>query len=415
MTEKSPDDPTEGETKSETDRPTRRGRIAPDGGTEARTDTSTVEPVDDVPIADPDLSSTEIERVRAVLEDGMLADGPEVRAFEGEFAGFCRTQAAVATSNGTTALHAALEAFGVGEGDAVVTSPFSFVASANAIRLTGATPVFADIDLGTYTLDPTAVERVLAERDDIVGLLPVHLYGLPARMPALCDIAEEHDLFVLEDACQAHGATVDGKRVGGFGDAACFSFYPTKNMTTGEGGIVTTDREDVAESVRQYVNHGRAPGETGGYDHVALGHNYRMTSLAAAIGRVQLQRLLEFNEARREHAASYDDQFAELPLETPTVPEGYGHVYHQYTVRTEDPAERDALANTLADRNVDSAVYYDPPIHRQSAYETVSTAAASLPEAERAAETVLSVPVHPGLSERERRTVVEAVHDHFNL
>ncbi|ELY95295.1 DegT/DnrJ/EryC1/StrS aminotransferase [Natrialba chahannaoensis JCM 10990] len=389
-----------------------------DASAPTRTETSNgqqaAEPVEHVPIADPSLSDTVLERVEAVLEDGMLADGPEVRAFEGEFSGFCRTQHAVATSNGTTALHAALESFGVEEGDAVVTSPFSFVASANAIRLAGATPVFADIDPETYTLDPADVERVLDDRDDIVGLLPVHLYGLPAQMPELCAIANEHDLFVLEDACQAHGATVDGKRVGGLGDAACFSFYPTKNMTTGEGGVVTTDRDDIADGVRRYVNHGRDPGE-GGYDHTELGHNYRLTSLAAAIGRVQLQRLLEFNDARQANAAYYDEHLEAVPLETPTVPDGYGHVYHQYTVRTESPDERDALAESLAARNVDSSVYYDPPIHRQPAYESVSTAAASFPDAEHAAETVLSLPVHPSLSTQERRTVVEAVHDHYNL
>ncbi len=274
----------------------------------------------------------------------------------------------------------------------MITTPFSFVASANAIRLAGATPVFADIDLETYTLDPADVERVLAERDDVVGLLPVHLYGLAADVSALCELADEHDLFVLEDACQAHGAAVRGDRVGGFGDAACFSFYPTKNMTTGEGGIVTTDREDVAERVASYVNHGRAENGTGDYDHVRLGHNYRMTALAAAIGRSQLERLPEFNERRRENAAYYDDRLADLPLETPTEPDGYRHVYHQYTIRTDD---RDALADGLAARNVDAAIYYETPIHRQSAYETVSTAAAELPRAQRAAETVLPCPSIP--------------------
>ncbi|RQG97155.1 DegT/DnrJ/EryC1/StrS family aminotransferase [Natrarchaeobius chitinivorans] len=362
----------------------------------------------DISIADPEISSDALDRIESTLEHGMLADGPEVRAFESEFAAYCRADDAVATSNGTTALHAALEAFGVEDGDAVVTSPFSFVASANAIRLAGATPVFADVDLETYTLDPNAVERVLEERDDVVGILPVHLYGLAADMPALCDLADDHDLFVLEDACQAHGAEIQGERVGSLGDAACFSFYPTKNMTTGEGGIVTTDREDVAERAASYVNHGRAENGTGDYEHVRLGHNYRMTSLAAAIGRTQIERLPEFNERRRENAAYYDDRLEPLALETPAEPSGYRHVYHQYTVRTDD---RDALADDLDARNVDTAVYYETPIHRQPAYETVSTAAAQLPRAERAAETVLSLPVHPNLTERKRRTVVEAVAD----
>jgi perosamine synthetase len=364
-----------------------------------------------VPIAAPDLGEEALERVRSVLESGALADGPEVRAFEDEFAAFCGTDAAVATSNGTTALVTALEALGLEDGDAVVTSPFSFVASANAIRLAGGTPVFADIDPETYTLDPDAVERVVRQREDVVGLLPVHLYGLPAPMSALCDLADERDLFVLEDACQAHGATCHGTRVGALGDAACFSFYPTKNMTTGEGGIVTTDREDVAERATQYVNHGRGETGLGGYDHVELGHNFRLTSIAAAIGRAQLDRLPSFTEARREHAAAYDEAFAELPLETPTEPAGYRHVYHQYTVRTED---RDALAATLEARDVGTGIYYDTPIHRQPAYESISAAAATFPEAERAAEEVLSIPVHPGVSTDDRTTVIDAVCDHYD-
>ena len=363
-----------------------------------------------VPIADPELSTEAHERVATVLADGRLADGPEVRAFEEEFAAYCRTDAAVATSNGTTALHATLEALGLEDGAAVITSPFSFVASANAIRLAGGTPVFADIDPETYTLDPAAVRRILETRDDVVGLLPVHLYGLPADMPALCAIADEHDLFVVEDACQAHGAKVDGDRVGTCGDAACFSFYPTKNMTTGEGGMVVTDRDDVADRAASFVNHGRDVSGTGGYDHVALGHNFRMTSIAAAIGRVQLERLPQFNRTRRENAAVYDEAFADLPLETPTEPTDRRHVYHQYTVRTDD---RDALAATLAAHDVDTGVYYETPIHRQPAYETVSTAAARLPAAERAADEVLSLPVHQELSADDRRTVVEAVRDHF--
>ncbi|ELY44829.1 DegT/DnrJ/EryC1/StrS family aminotransferase [Natronorubrum bangense] len=388
--------------------------IGIDTGTGAETDqrTSETDPADgSVSIADPDIGSDAIQRVQSVLESGMLADGPEVRAFEESFAAYCGADRAVATSNGTTALHTALEAVGLEEGDAVITSPFSFVASANAIRLAGGKPVFADIDPETYTLDPADVERILAKREDIAGLVPVHLYGLAADMDSLCAIADDHDLFVVEDACQAHGAAIDGDRVGALGDAACFSFYPTKNMTTGEGGMVTTNRDDVADRAASFVNHGRDVGDGGSYEHVALGHNYRLTSLAAAIGRAQLERLPEFNRARRTHAAYYDDQLDSLPLETPTEPAGYRHVYHQYTVRTEN---REALAATLDDHNVDTGVYYETPIHQQPAYETVSTAAATLPNAERAAKTVLSLPVHPTLSERDRRTVVEAVRDHYS-
>ncbi len=365
----------------------------------------------DVPIADPEVGSDAHDRVVSVLESGHLADGPEVRAFEDEFAAYCGTDHAVATSNGTTALQTALEALGVEDGDAVVTSSFSFVASANAIRLAGGTPVFADVDSETFTLDPDAVASLVDRRDDVVGLLPVHLYGLPAPMDELREIAADHDLFVLEDACQAHGAAIGGDRVGSLGDAACFSFYPTKNMTTGEGGMITTDRDDVARRAASYVNHGRTADGDGGYEHATLGHNHRMTSLAAAVGRTQLARLTEFNEARRENAAFYDEQFADLPIETQRVPDGYRHVYHQYTIRAED---RDALEQSLSERNVDTGIYYPTPIHRQPAYETVSAAAADLPRTERAAEEVLSLPVHPNLTADDRRTVASAVFDHYH-
>ncbi|MCU4924888.1 DegT/DnrJ/EryC1/StrS family aminotransferase [Halobacteria archaeon AArc-dxtr1] len=365
----------------------------------------------DVPIADPEVGEAAADRVHSVLADGRLADGPEVRAFESEFAAYCDADHGVATSNGTTALQTALEALGVSRGDAVITSPFSFVASANAIRHAGAIPVFADIDPETYTIDPEAVAEIVRRREDVVGLLPVHLYGLAADMDRLGEIADDHDLFVVEDACQAHGAAIDGERVGTIGDAACFSFYPTKNMTTGEGGIITTDDERLAERAAGYVNHGRIETDGGRYDHVELGHNHRMTSLAAAIGRTQLERLPAFNEARRENAAAYDEALAELPVETPTVPDGYRHVYHQYTIRT---GERDGLQEALAERGIGASVYYETPIHRQPAYETVSTAATSCPEADRAAETVLSLPVHPNVSDDDRDAVVRAISDYFD-
>ncbi|MFC4989464.1 DegT/DnrJ/EryC1/StrS family aminotransferase [Saliphagus infecundisoli] len=381
---------------------TRAGASRPAGGTEPTR-------MSRVPIADPDLGAAAVDRVSGVVQSGHLADGPEVRSFESAFADYCGTAHGVGTSNGTTALVAALHALGVGEDDCVVTPSFSFIASANAVRLAGATPVFADVDPATYTLDPASVRAVVEAREDIVGLLPVHLYGLPAPMAELGEIADDHDLFVVEDACQAHGAAIDGDRVGSLGDAACFSFYPTKNMTTGEGGMITTDRGEVAERAASYVNHGRSP--DAGYDHARLGHNHRMTSLAAAIGLAQLERLPAFNEARRENAAWYDDRLAEFPVETPSVPEGYRHVYHQYTVACED---RDALAESLEEAGVGCGVYYPTPIHRQPAYEDVAAADVSLPATDRAADRVLSVPVHPGLSEADRRTVREALSTHYS-
>jgi dTDP-4-amino-4,6-dideoxygalactose transaminase len=353
-----------------------------------------------IPIANPDVGDEGKERVEDVLDGGMLADGPEVREFESEFADYCGAERGVATSNGTTALHAALEALGIGDGDRVLTSPFSFVASANAIRFAGADPVFADIDPETYNLDPDAVESVVTE-EDVDAIVAVHLYGLPAAMDRLTDIADRHDLSLVEDAAQAHGASLDGQRVGSFGDAACFSFYPTKNMTTGEGGMITTDRGDVADRAAQFVNHGR----NDEYEHERLGHNFRMTSVAAAIGRAQLERLPDFTEKRRANARRLTEGLADTPVTTPTEPPGRRHVYHQYTVRVDD---REAFRDHMDEQGVGTGVYYPKPIHEQPAYEGHDQ---SLPAAEAAAREVVSLPVHPGVDESDARKIVSAVEE----
>jgi dTDP-4-amino-4,6-dideoxygalactose transaminase len=358
----------------------------------------------EIPIADPELGEREMERVRTVMESGVIADGPEVRTFEEQFADFCEADHGVATANGTMALHAALEALDVGPGDKVATTPYSFVASANAVRLAGAEPVFADVDPETFNLDPTAVEEVVRREDHVAAVMPVHLYGLPANMEHLLDVADDYDLAVIEDAAQAHGAEYRGRTVGSLGDAACFSFYPTKNMTTGEGGMITTDRDDVAEKAASFVNHGRPP--EGGYEHVRVGHNFRMTSMAAAIGRVQLDRLPDYNEARRSNAAYLTDALEDADVVTPTEPDDRKHVYHQYTIRTDD---RDELADHLEDAGVGTGVYYPTPIHELGAYADVSHAA---PVAERTAEQALSLPVHPNVSEQDLRTIASAITDY---
>ncbi len=356
-----------------------------------------------IPIANPQIGTEEKERVEEVLDSGMLADGPEVRAFEAEFAEFCGADQGVATSNGTTALHTAFEALDIGAGDTVVTSPFSFVASANAIRLAGAEPLFVDIDPETFNLDPEAVKAVVREQD-VDALLAVHLYGLPADVAALREIAGEYDIPLIEDAAQAHGATYRGESVGSLGDAACFSFYPTKNMTTGEGGMVVTDRDDVAENAASYVNHGRPP--EGGYEHVRVGQNYRMTSIAAAIGRAQLERLPDYVEARRENAARLTSGLADTSVTTPSEPEDRKHVYHQYTIRT---SERDGLAEYLEENGVGSGIYYPTPIHEQPAYEEVNCDAQVT---ERAAEEVLSLPVHPSLTTDDIETIITGISEY---
>jgi dTDP-4-amino-4,6-dideoxygalactose transaminase len=356
-----------------------------------------------IPIANPDIGDEEHSRVSDVLDSGMLADGPVVRDFEAEFASYCGVEHGVATSNGTTALHTAFEGLGLGEGDRVLTTPFSFIASANAIRMCGAEPVFADIDPETYNLDPESVEATIEEYDgEVDAILPVHLYGLPANMPRLAEIAQTYDCWLVEDAAQAHGAEIDGQRVGTFGDAACFSFYPTKNMTTGEGGMVVTDSEEIADRAAQFVNHGR----TGKYKHAKVGHNFRMTSIAAAIGRAQLEKVDGYIEARRSKAQRLTGGLADAEVDTPTEPDDYTHVYHQYTVRTRN---RDELQSALDEHNVGYGVYYPLPIHKQPAYDSVDVSA---PHAERASEEALSLPVHPKLSEDDIDRIIEVTATH---
>ena len=355
-----------------------------------------------ISIADPDIDRREKRRVMSVLESGDLADGDEVRGFERKFADYCDASHGVATANGTAALHAALAGLDIGEGDRVLTTPFSFVATANAVRLCGAEPVFADIDPATYNLDPDAAEDVIREYGgDVDAILVVHLYGLPAQLDRFRELADTYDAALVEDCAQAHGAEFCGTRIGSFGDAAAFSFYPTKNMTTGEGGMVLTDRETVAERAASFVNHGRAPDD--GSVHERVGHNFRMTNLAAAIGLAQLERLPEYIAARRVHARVLSKRLEDADLTLPIEPTDCRHAYHQFTVRCRD---REALAEQLSDFGIDTGVYYPTPIHEQPAYDDVDR---SLPQAERAAEEVLSLPVHPGLSAADLRTIATAV------
>jgi dTDP-4-amino-4,6-dideoxygalactose transaminase len=359
-----------------------------------------------IPIADPQIGPAEREAVLEVLESGQLADGPVVRAFESAFAELVDADRGVATSNGTTALHAALEALGIGAGDRVVTTPFTYVATANAVTLAGADVGFVDVDPETYNLDPDALEAHLRDGAQVDAVIAVHLYGLPAAVSRLRELAGEYDFALVEDAAQAHGATIDGDPVGALGDVGCFSFYPTKNVTCGEGGMITTDRADVAERAASFVDHGRRSG----YTHDEVGHNFRLTSVAAAIGLAQLERLDTFIERRRANAAALTDRLADVAgVETPRVPAGRTHAFNQYTIRA---ADRDALRDHLETRGIGSGVYYPRPVHRQPAYDHVD---ASAPTAERAAEEVLSLPVHPALSESDVDRIARAVAEHAGV
>ncbi len=349
------------------------------------------------------MGEEEKQGVLEVLDSGMLAQGPKVKALEEAFADYCGVKHAIATSSGTTALHLALLAHDIGEGDEVITSPFTFISSANSILFTGAKPVFVDIDPVTFNIDTEQIEQAITPRTK--AIMPIHLFGLTADMDPTMALAEEHDLTIIEDACQAHGAEYGGRRAGSFG-TGCFSFYPTKNMTTGEGGMITTDDDAIAEQCRAIRQHGMRQR----YYHQELGYNFRMTDIHAAIGLAQLERLERFNEARIANAQFLTDHLDGVV--TPTVPDGRRHVFHQYTIRVPD-GQRDALAEHLKANGVGYGIYYPVAIHRQTFYRETLGYDVRLPEAERATEEVLSLPVHPALSADNLHTIVEAVNGAF--
>lgn len=352
-----------------------------------------------IPIARPLIGEEEKVAVMAVLESGQLAQGSRVAEFEQRFAAICGVEHAVAVSNGTVALHLALLAHGVGAGDEVITTSFSFIATANSVLFTGARPVFADIDPATYNIDINQIERLITPCTK--AIIPVHLYGQPADMGPLMELAQQHGLAVIEDACQAHAARYYGRTVGSFG-TGCFSFYPTKNVTSGEGGMITTNAAALADKLRMLRQHGM----NRQYYHEILGYNFRLTDLQAAVGIAQLGKLSGWTEARIANGEYYTTK---LPREVaPFVQEGCDHVYHQYTIRV--PGDRDRAVDLLAERGVQARVYYPLPIHKQPLYQQLGFTD-HLPHAERASHHVLSLPVHPSITEAERAQVATAVNE----
>jgi perosamine synthetase len=355
-----------------------------------------------IPIARPQIGEEEQREVLQVLNSGALVAGRRVAAFEEAFASYVGVSHGVATSSGSAALQVATLALGIGAGERVVTTPLSFAATSNAIVHAGAQPVFADVDPETGNLDPAAVEAVL-KQGGVRAILPVHLYGLPANMPAFRRLADRYGVLLIEDCAQAHGAAIDGGRVGSFGDAAIFSFYPSKNMTTGEGGMLVTSNPHVARRARLLVD----PRGDEEYAYEVIGFNYRMTEIAGAMGLIQLGRLEERNDRRRENARRLSAGLGDIPwLRIPAEPRGYRHVYHQYTIRTSD--HRDALAAHLAAEGIGTRVYYprlipSTPAYRHRGYGGV------YPIAERLTRQVLSVPVFPGLLPDELELIIKAV------
>jgi len=353
-----------------------------------------------IPPAKPIIGDEEREAVDRVLRSGMVAQGPEVAAFEEEFsAHFVPGRESVAVNSGTAGLHLGLLAAGVGAGDEVIVPSFTFAATGNSVALTGATPVFVDIEPETFSLDPEAVAAAISPKTR--GILPVHLYGHPARMRELEALAAARDVVLYEDAAQAHGASLDGRPVGSFGEFAMFSLYPTKNMTSGEGGMVTAANGEIARRLRLLRNQGMERQ----YENEIVGFNARMTDIHAAIGRVQLTKVDAWTSKRQANAAYLDANLGGVMV--PPVAEGAVHVYHQYTIRV--PEDRDGFVAALkSEHGVGAGVYYPIPNHRLPSLSPFAPGL-DLPETERAAREVASLPVHPSLTEHDLERIVTAV------
>lgn len=349
-----------------------------------------------IPAAKPIIGDEEREAVDRVLRSGMIAGGPEVAAFESEFSELVDGRHSIAVNSGTSALHMAFVAAGIKAGDEVIVPSFTFAATANSVVLAGGTPVFADIEENFFNMDPKSAEAAITPRTR--ALMPVHLYGHPAALREYKDIAARHNLLLFEDAAQAHAASLDGIPVGAWGVAGSFSFYPTKNMTSGEGGMVTTPCDHIARKTRLLRNQGMEKR----YENEIAGYNTRMTDIHAAIGRVQLKKLAGWTKQRQDNAKFLDDNLKGVIV--PPVADGAVHVYHQYTIRIVDQ-DRDAFAEEIGKRGIGSGVYYPIPNHRLPSYGLTL----DLPVTEQVAKQCLSLPVHPSLSQGDLEKIVQVI------
>lgn len=358
-----------------------------------------------IPIGKPLIGEDEKKAVNDVLDSGMIACGSVVHEFEKEFASYIGTEACVATTSGTTALEVGLRALGIGPGDKVLTTPFSFIASTNSIVYTGAEPVFADVDPQTFNITADSIERALRADPAIRALLIVHLFGQACNMDEIMPLVEKYDLTLIEDCAQSHGALWKGKAAGTFGRVGCFSFYPTKNMTTGEGGAVVTSDPEIAKNCSLLINHGMEIR----YHHDRIGYNYRMTNIAAAIGRCQLKKLDGFNRTRIETAEIFNREIVNPLVELPFVQPGAKHVFHQYTVKV-TAGRRENFIRHLEENQVGHGIFYPLTIPEQKCYEgrnyLDNSAAANMVK-----NQVVSLPVHPALTDAEKETIIRVVND----
>ncbi|HLC69337.1 MAG TPA: DegT/DnrJ/EryC1/StrS family aminotransferase [Candidatus Bilamarchaeaceae archaeon] len=359
-----------------------------------------------IPIAKPIIESEELENVKSVLSSGQLAQGKWVNDFEQQFANYIGVKYAVALCNGTVALDLALKAIRIKQGDEVIVPAFTFIATANAVLFQGAKPIFADVNEKTFNLDPESVKEKITKKTRTI--IPVHLFGQPADMRALMQIADDHKMYVVEDCAQAHGAKYDGRRVGGFG-LGTFSFYATKNITTGEGGMVTTNDEQVAKKLKLLRDHGQSEK----YLHTELGYNYRMTNIAAAIGIAQLAKLEKWDEKRRKNAEYLNEHLGGVKgIVTPYVAANTEHVYHQYVIKVEREfgKTREQLKDELAKRGIGSALHYPLAVHQQPLYKNLGYKT-NCTVSERLANKVLSLPVHPGLSTEQLEQIPKTIEE----
>ena len=348
-----------------------------------------------IPVVKPLIGSDDIRAVVKVMKSGGLAQGSQVLKFEREFSRFVEDRECVAVNSGTSALHLALLSLGIGLGHEVIVPSFTFAATANSVALTGATPVFVDIDPSTYNINPNLIKGAITQKTKAIQV--VHLYGLPADMTQISKIARDHNLLLIEDAAQAHLAEINGKRVGTFGDAAAFSFYPTKNMTSGEGGMIVLKDPEVARLCRLYRNQGMEER----YQNEIIGFNLRMTDIHAAIGVSQLAKVAQWTEQRKDNALFFNSRIEHVVV--PITPNGYSHVYHQYTVRI--TKNRDEFSKKLSERGIGNSVYYPTQVHKLPSFGL----SLELPNTKFATEQVLSLPIHPSLTKKELNRIVQAV------
>ena len=339
--------------------------------------------------------------INKVCESQAFALGPAVEEFERNVAAYCNSEHAIGVSSGTDALLVSLMALGIKPGDEVITTPFSFFATAGCIVRVGARPVFVDVDPDSYNIDPALIEEKITEKTR--AIVPVHLFGQLARMEAITEIAKRHNLAVIEDAAQAIGASRSGTLAGNFGDCGCFSFYPTKNLGGfGDGGLVTTNSDLLADDIRTLRDHGQKPR----YFYKVIGGNFRLDGIQGAVLNVKLKYLDDWNEKRRQNAALYDSLFVDSPVGTPAIDSGNVSIYHQYTITA---SGRDKLQKYLADNDIGSAVFYPKPLHLQDCFKELGYKQGDMPVAERLCNEVLSLPVYPELSQEEIEYVAGTV------